>query len=163
MRLGSFDPFRTLGIPGVRHVKPADWFAAKDVVRDADWVLFPEHWQVGVLTHVWRKAIFPSASAPLRRRAVLLLGQKRDAGLDEILVDVVRNDPDPEVRAVVVADAGVVLLHVAVVQRPLEPVAQQRPQLLAAAPDAVRRQVPFFSTDVHKIESLAKLRDYLFA
>lgn len=37
-------------------------------------------------------------SAPLRRRAVLLLGQKRDAGLDEILVDVVRNDPDPEVR-----------------------------------------------------------------
>lgn len=37
-------------------------------------------------------------SAPLRRRAVLLLGQKRGAGLDEILVDVVRNDPDPEVR-----------------------------------------------------------------
>jgi ribosomal protein S6--L-glutamate ligase len=62
MRLVSFDPFRTLGIPGVRHVKPADWFAAKDVVREADWVLFPEYWQVGVLAHVWRKAIFPSAS-----------------------------------------------------------------------------------------------------
>jgi HEAT repeat protein len=29
---------------------------------------------------------------------VLLLGQKRGAGLDEILVDVVRNDPDAEVR-----------------------------------------------------------------
>jgi ribosomal protein S6--L-glutamate ligase len=60
MRLVSFDPFRTLGIPGVRHVKPTDWFAAKDIVRDADWVLFPEYWQVGVLTHVWRKSIFPS-------------------------------------------------------------------------------------------------------
>lgn len=63
MRLVSFDPFPTLGIPGVRHVKPTAWFAARDLVCDADWVLFPEYWQVGVLTHVWRKPIFPSASS----------------------------------------------------------------------------------------------------
>ena len=63
MRLVSFDPFSTLGIPGVHHVKPTAWFAARDVVRDAEWVLFPEYWQVGVLTHVWRKSIFPGPAA----------------------------------------------------------------------------------------------------
>lgn len=28
MRLVSFDPFRTGGIPGVRHLKPPEWFRA---------------------------------------------------------------------------------------------------------------------------------------
>lgn len=36
-------------------------------------------------------------------------------------------------------------------------------RLRAAAPQAVMRQVPFFSSDVHKIESLGKLGDYLFS
>lgn len=41
-------------------------------------------------------------SAPLRRRAVFLLSQKRGNGVDQVLLDAVRNDPDPEVREMAV-------------------------------------------------------------
>ncbi len=37
-------------------------------------------------------------SAQLRRQAVFLLSQKRGQGIDQILLDALRNDPDPEVR-----------------------------------------------------------------
>lgn len=37
-------------------------------------------------------------SAPLRRKAIFLLSQKRGEGVDQVLLDAVRNDPDPEVR-----------------------------------------------------------------
>jgi hypothetical protein len=36
-------------------------------------------------------------------------------------------------------------------------------RLIAAAPQAVRTLVPFFDKDVHQVEGLAKLREYLFA
>lgn len=36
-------------------------------------------------------------------------------------------------------------------------------RLVAAAPKAIRTFVPFFSKDVHRVEGLAKLRDYLFS
>lgn len=39
-----------------------------------------------------------ACSAPLRRRAVFLVSQKRSAETADILVDLVRNDPDREVR-----------------------------------------------------------------
>jgi HEAT repeat protein len=38
------------------------------------------------------------ASVELRRRAVVVLGQKRAPETEELLLDVVQNDPDPEVR-----------------------------------------------------------------
>lgn len=38
-------------------------------------------------------------SAPLRRRAVLLLGRRADSTAANLLIDVARNDPDPDVRA----------------------------------------------------------------
>lgn len=37
-------------------------------------------------------------SAPLRRRALFLISQKRTPETEEIMLDVARNDPDPEVR-----------------------------------------------------------------
>lgn len=37
-------------------------------------------------------------SGPLRRRALFLLSQKRTSGTEDLLLDVARNDPDPEVR-----------------------------------------------------------------
>ena len=37
-------------------------------------------------------------SAPLRRQAVFLISQKRTAETEDVLLDVVRNDPDPRVR-----------------------------------------------------------------
>ncbi|MGH7553966.1 MAG: HEAT repeat domain-containing protein, partial [Longimicrobiales bacterium] len=39
-----------------------------------------------------------ACSAHLRRQAIFLLSQKRGSGIDQILLDAVRNDPDPEVR-----------------------------------------------------------------
>lgn len=60
MRLVSFDPLRTLGMPGVQHFKPEEWFRAQETVRQADWVLFPGYWQIGVLAWAWKKRIFPS-------------------------------------------------------------------------------------------------------
>jgi ribosomal protein S6--L-glutamate ligase len=63
MRLVSFDPLRTLDIPGVRHVKPDHWLRHRDHVLAADWILFPEHWQVDTLTFGLKKAIFPSLSS----------------------------------------------------------------------------------------------------
>ncbi|ODM27239.1 ATP-grasp domain-containing protein [Acetivibrio mesophilus] len=60
MRFITFDPFRALGIPDVTYIKPELIFAKKDVIKEADWVLFPEYWQVNLLHYVWKKNIFPS-------------------------------------------------------------------------------------------------------
>lgn len=60
MRLVSFDPFRTLGIPGVTYVKPALYLQHLDLIRAADWLLFPEYWQVNSLAYAYRKRVFPS-------------------------------------------------------------------------------------------------------
>jgi len=62
MRLVSFDPMRTLDIPGVHCLKPGDLFRFKEQVRGADWLLFPEYWQVNPLVYAWKKRIFPSVS-----------------------------------------------------------------------------------------------------
>ncbi|MDY6825001.1 MAG: hypothetical protein SWH68_14580 [Thermodesulfobacteriota bacterium] len=62
MRLISFDALRSWDIPEVRTVKPAHWFREKERIRQADWVLFPEYWQVNTLVYGWKKRIFPSIS-----------------------------------------------------------------------------------------------------
>lgn len=62
-RLVSFDVFRTLGIDGVEAVKPEAMFAAHDALRRADWVLFPEEWQINLLVHVLGCRIFPSIAS----------------------------------------------------------------------------------------------------
>jgi len=63
MRLVSFDPLRTLDITGCRPLKPTDWFRARAEVQSADWVLFPEYWQVNPLVYAWKKRIFPSQNS----------------------------------------------------------------------------------------------------
>ncbi len=63
MNLLSFDPLRTLHLPNTVAVKPEHWFARKHEVLQADWVLFPEYWQVNALVYAWRKRIFPSISS----------------------------------------------------------------------------------------------------
>lgn len=62
MRLVSFDPLRTMDIPNVHGIKPTDWFREKETIQAADWVLFPEYWQVNPLVYAWKKRIFPSAN-----------------------------------------------------------------------------------------------------
>ncbi len=62
MKLVTFDILRTLDIPRVEFIKPEHWFRHKDTVHGADWVLFPEYWQVNPLVYGWKKRIFPSIS-----------------------------------------------------------------------------------------------------
>lgn len=62
-RLVSFDPLRTLNIPGVISLKPELWLSQQDVIKAADWILFPEYWQVNALVYGWKKKIFPSISS----------------------------------------------------------------------------------------------------
>lgn len=63
VRFVSFDPLRTLHIPDVISLKPDQWISRKDIVRAAEWILFPEYWQVNALVYGWKKRIFPSVSS----------------------------------------------------------------------------------------------------
>ena len=62
MHLVSFDPLRTLDIPNIRNLKPEHWFRERETILQADWVLFPEYWQINPLVYAWKKKIFPSIS-----------------------------------------------------------------------------------------------------
>lgn len=63
MRLLTLNAYRALGIPGVSYLKPNALFANLETVRQADWVLFPESWQVNALTYALKKRIFPNAAS----------------------------------------------------------------------------------------------------
>lgn len=60
MRLISFDPYRTLGIRGVTHFKPEEMFRRRLDIAAADWVLFPEEWQLNALIYALKVRVFPS-------------------------------------------------------------------------------------------------------
>ncbi len=47
MHLVSFNVFRTLGFPPDTTVlKPEHFLRHKPLLQEADWVLFPEYWQI---------------------------------------------------------------------------------------------------------------------
>ena len=46
MKLITFDPFRTLGLPGVHYIKPELMHDQRARLTDADWLLFPAYWQL---------------------------------------------------------------------------------------------------------------------
>lgn len=60
MRLVSFDALRVPGLPDTTVLKPENWLSNIPLIQNADWVLFPEYWQVPGLVHVLKKKIFPS-------------------------------------------------------------------------------------------------------
>ena len=63
MKLITFDPFRTLGLPGVRYIKPEHMNQHRDALAEADWLLFPGYWQINSLHYVLKRPIFPSLSS----------------------------------------------------------------------------------------------------
>lgn len=65
MNCVSFDAFRTLHLPDVRYIKPEHMFRHRAEIEAADWVLFPQYWQVNALVFGLKKRIFPSLSAYL--------------------------------------------------------------------------------------------------
>ncbi len=62
MKLVTFDPFRTIGIPNITYVKPENIFKEIDKISEADYILFPEYWQVNSLVYGLKKKIFPNIS-----------------------------------------------------------------------------------------------------
>ncbi|MTI69524.1 MAG: hypothetical protein FH751_04620 [Firmicutes bacterium] len=62
MNLVTFDAFRTLNIKGIHYIKPENFFKEKDIILDADWILYPQYWQVNSLVYGLKKNIFPNIS-----------------------------------------------------------------------------------------------------
>ncbi|MCA1029946.1 hypothetical protein LCL95_02725 [Bacillus timonensis] len=60
MKLVTFNPFRTIGMPNVKYIKPEHMFKEINAIREADFVLYPENWQVTSLVYGLQKEIFPS-------------------------------------------------------------------------------------------------------
>ncbi|KHF40807.1 ATP-grasp domain-containing protein [Halalkalibacter okhensis] len=60
MKIVTFNPFRTIGMPGIQYVKPERMFDEREKIAQADVCLFPENWQVNALVYGMKKAIFPS-------------------------------------------------------------------------------------------------------
>ena len=56
----SFDLFRTLGFEQTLQLKPSQFHASRPLIEQAEWVLFPEYWQVNALVFGLKKRIFPS-------------------------------------------------------------------------------------------------------
>jgi ribosomal protein S6--L-glutamate ligase len=63
MQLVSFDIFRTLGFPDTTVLKPEQFLQHKELLRQADWVLFPEYWQLNALVHGLKCRVFPSEAS----------------------------------------------------------------------------------------------------
>ncbi|UOE92957.1 RimK family alpha-L-glutamate ligase [Alkalihalobacillus sp. LMS39] len=60
MNFVTFNPFRTIGIPNVKYVKPEHMFEEREKIDAADICLYPENWQVNALVYGMKKKIFPS-------------------------------------------------------------------------------------------------------
>ncbi|MGF7058035.1 ATP-grasp domain-containing protein [Brassicibacter mesophilus] len=62
MNIVSFNAYRTIGIPGATYIKPENIFREIDKIKDADYILFPEYWQVNLLVYSLNKRIFPNVN-----------------------------------------------------------------------------------------------------
>lgn len=65
MKLVSFDTFRTLNFPGITQLKPEHFLQHRNTLESADWVIFPEYWQISTLIFGLKRRIFPSLSSYL--------------------------------------------------------------------------------------------------
>ncbi|MCP5358392.1 MAG: hypothetical protein H7A06_09640 [Pseudomonadales bacterium] len=63
MNLVSFDVFRTLGFPDTTVIKPEHTLRHRTLLQEADWVLFPEYWQLNGLIYGLHCRVFPSEAS----------------------------------------------------------------------------------------------------
>ena len=63
LNLITFDPFRTLDIPGVRYIKPERYLEHLPLIEQAHWLLFPQYWQLGTLLYGLGGRVFPSPAS----------------------------------------------------------------------------------------------------
>ncbi len=62
MNIVSFDQLLTMNIPGVKVVKPGEFFQKIEVVKAADIVLFPPYYLLNTIVYALHKSVFPSIS-----------------------------------------------------------------------------------------------------
>ena len=62
MNIVSFDQLLTMNIPGVKVVKPEEFFQKIEVVKAADIVLFPPYYLLNTIVYALHKSVFPSIS-----------------------------------------------------------------------------------------------------
>ncbi len=65
MKIISFDALRTLHLPNVRYIKPESMYEHLDEIKQANWLLFPQYWQLNALIFGLKKRIFPSLASYL--------------------------------------------------------------------------------------------------
>lgn len=63
MRIVSFDAFRSLGMPGIHYLKPDHYLNHLPLLETADWILYPEYWQVNALCYGLNARLFPSIAS----------------------------------------------------------------------------------------------------
>ncbi|WP_323846521.1 hypothetical protein [Microbulbifer magnicolonia] len=59
----SFNVFRTLGFADTLQIKPEEVFKYRAELGAADWVLFPEYWQLNALVYGLKARVFPSEAS----------------------------------------------------------------------------------------------------
>ena len=59
----SFDIFRSLGFADTLQLKPEHVFKYRNEISQAQWVLFPEYWQLNALVYGLRARVFPSEAS----------------------------------------------------------------------------------------------------
>jgi len=59
----SFNVFRTLGFADTLQLKPEEVFKYRAEISAADWVLFPEYWQLNALVYGLKARVFPSEAS----------------------------------------------------------------------------------------------------
>jgi len=65
MKLVSFDALRTLNLPDTTYIKPELFYRELPLIRSADWVLFPQYWQLNTLVFGLGARVFPSQATYL--------------------------------------------------------------------------------------------------
>ena len=92
MHLVSFDIFRSLGLPNTTHLKADTFLKHQDELQQADWVLFPEYWQLNALIYGMACRIFPS-------QASFLIGHNKTEMLRTFSACIPKNVPHTQIRA----------------------------------------------------------------
>jgi ribosomal protein S6--L-glutamate ligase len=88
----SFDIFRTLGFDNTKQLKPEQIFKHRDEIGSADWVLYPEYWQLNALIYGLKARVFPS-------QASYLLGHNKVEMSRAFEMVAPANTPHTEIRA----------------------------------------------------------------
>jgi ribosomal protein S6--L-glutamate ligase len=92
MQLASFDIFRTLGLPNTTNFKPESFLQHRAELQAADWVLFPEYWQLNALIYGLHCRVFPS-------QASYLIGHNKTEMVRAFTASVPQHTPHTLIRA----------------------------------------------------------------